>query len=405
MPQMLKERRRRVMAAPLRINWSGRGHEYAEEDIAVVTEVMRKADPLTQGQYLKAFERDFAAHLGGGLACFGMTNCAHTLEMAAILSRLGPGDEVVVPAHTYCASAIPFARTGATLRWADIERDTFLVSARTIGRLVSPRTKVVVVVHLYGMLIPDIAAIADLARSRGIILVEDCAQSLGATLGGRAGGTFGDFGCYSFHAQKNITTLGEGGMLAVGDPDRARLVPGLRHNGHAPFTGQEEYWRPAMTNVVTDIPGVWPHNYSLSEAQAALGSALLRRLPELTVRRRERARRFRAATALYTELAFQQVDEPESHSHHLMVARYEPPRRGVSRDDLIRLLSCDYGIKAIVQYYPLYRYDLFRDAGFGDADCPETDRFFDAMVSFPAHIGMTEDEFEYLVDSTVAALK
>ena len=393
------------MATPMRINWSGRGHDYTDEDIAVVAEVMRQADPLTQGRYLKAFEQDFAGFIGGRRACFGMTNCAHTLEMAAILARLGRGDEVIVPAHTYCASAIPFARTGAALRWADIDADTFLVSAKTIAKLITPRTKAIVVVHLYGMLIPDIEAIAGLARDRGIVLVEDCAQSLGATLHGCAGGTFGDFGCYSFHAQKNITTLGEGGMLAVRDPDAAKLVPGLRHNGHVPFAGQTDYWRPAMTNVATDIAGVWPHNYSLSEAQAALGSALLRRLPELTAQRRARAQSFRAATALYDELVFQKEADAESHSHHLMAARYDPPRPKLSRDDLIRVLSRDYGIKAIVQYYPLYRYDLFRDAGFSAADCPETDRFFNAMISFPAHIGMRDDDFEYLVNSTVSALK
>jgi len=388
-----------------RINWSGRGHDYTEEDIAVVAEVMLTADPLTQGRYLKAFERDFGAFIGGGRACFGMTNCAHTLEMAAILSRLVPGDEVIIPGHTYCASAIPFARTGATIRWADIDPDTFLVSAVTIGKLISPRTKAIVVVHLYGMIVPDIEAIVKLARDHNIILIEDCAQSLGATRNGHSGGTFGDLGCFSFHAQKNITTLGEGGMLAVRDREVARLVPGLRHNGHAPFANQTDYWRPAMSNVATDIPGVWPHNYSLGEAQAALGSVLLKRLPELTERRRARVRRFREATSLYDELKFQRVVEQASHSHHLMVARYDSPRDGVNRDDLIRLLFAEYGIKAIVQYYPLYRYELFRTAGFDAADCPQTDRFFDNMVSFPAHIGMSDDDFHYLIESTTTALK
>lgn len=389
----------------MRVNWSGRGHDYTEDDIAAVVEVMRNGDPLTQGKYLQAFESDFSAAYGAGRACFAMTNCAHTLEMAAILSRIGKGDEVVIPGHTYCASAIPFARTGATVRWADLEPETFLVSLRTIEKLVSEWTKVIVVVHLYGMIIPDIQAIADFARARGIILVEDCAQSLGATLGGRPAGTFGDFGCFSFHAQKNITTLGEGGMLVVRDPAVAKLVPGLRHNGHAPFPGDRtDYWKPAMSNVDSDLDGVWPHNYSLGEAQAALGSALIKRLPALTAQRRERAQRFRDAVALFEELQFQSVTEPESHSHHLLAARYVGPRPGVGNDDLIRLLSGKYGIKAIVQYYPLYRYDLFRKNGLGEADCPETDRFFDNMVSFPAHVWMSEEDFTYLVESTVAAL-
>lgn len=394
-----------MSAKAWRVNWSGRGHDYTEEDIALVADVMRNADSLTQGQYLTGFECDFSSYLGDGRACFAMTNCAHTLEMAALLCGLGEGDEVVIPGHTYCASAIPFARTGATIRWADIDPRTFLVSAETIGRLINKRTKAIVVVHLYGMMIPDIEAIAKLAADNGIPLVEDCAQSLGSSLGGRPSGVFGDFACFSFHAQKNITTLGEGGMLGVRSPEIAKLVPGLRHNGHAPFAEQTDYWRPAMTNVKADIPGVWPHNYSMCEAQAALGIALLKRLPELAARRRARARRFLDAVSLYSELKFQEVSQPESHSHHLMVARYDPPRAGVTRDDLIRTLAGEYRIKAIVQFYPLYRYDLFRDAGFGDADCPETNRFFDNMISFPAHIGMSDEDFDFLVDSTISALK
>lgn len=389
----------------MRVNWSGRGHDYTEEDIATVAEVMRSADPLTQGRHLAAFEEDFSRLHGAGRACFAMTNCAHTLEMSAILAGIAKGDEVVIPGHTYCASAIPFARTGATIRWADLEPETFLVSLETIAKVVTPATKVVVVVHLYGMIVPDISAIADFCTRRGILLVEDCAQSLGATLGGRPAGTFGDLGCFSFHAQKNLTTLGEGGMLVVKDPALAKLVPGLRHNGHAPFPAERpDYWKPAMSNVTVDLEGVWPHNYSLGEAQAALGRALLKRLPALTQARRERSQRFRQAMAMFTELQFQQVGEAESHSHHLMAARYVPPRPGVNSDSLIRMLSAEYGIKAIVQYYPLYRYDLFKANGLGEADCPETDRFFDNMVSFPAHVWMSEEDFTYLVESTVAAL-
>lgn len=394
-----------MSASTLRINWSGRGHDYTEDDIAVVAEVMRNADALTQGRHLMAFERDFSHYLGDGRSCFGMTNCAHALEMSAILSRLNPNDEVILPAHTYCASAIPFARAGAVIRWADIDPDTFLVSVRSIEQLINKNTKAIVVVHLYGMIIPEIEAIANLAADRGIILIEDCAQSLGASLNGRPSGTFGDFSCFSFHAQKNITTLGEGGMFGVTNPDIAKLVPGLRHNGHRPFVSQREYWQPAMTNVATDIEDVWPQNYSLGEAQAALGSALLRRLYDLTEKRRSRARRFIGAMSSHEELKFQKIISPESHSHHLMVARYDSPQAGVTRDNLIRSLSSEYGIKTIVQYYPLYRYDLFKNAGFGQAECPETDRFFDNMISFPAHVSMSDDDFDYLINSTLRVLK
>ena len=392
--------------APLkfRISWSGRAHDYSESEIAAVVEAMKTADPQTQGRFLAKFEADFAAFTGAKSA-FGMTNCTHALELAADLCRLGKGAEVVLPGHTYCASAIPFGRTGAAIRWADIDPATFLVSLKTVEKAVSAKTKVIVIVHLYGLLNPEIEKIAAFAKRKGIFLVEDCAQSFGAKRGGRHAGTFGDFGCYSFHAQKNMTTMGEGGVLVAADPAHAKLVPGLRHNGHKPFPDQSEYWLPAMSNVDVDLDGVWPHNFSMCEAQAALGSALLKRLDALNARRRERALAFRAALKGFPELVFQKIDAPEAHVHHLLPARYDSPRRGSDRDALLRLLSEKYAIKAIVQYYPLYRYDLFKKMGHGQAACPETDRFFDSMVSIPAHEWMSDADFAYLTESTLSALR
>lgn len=392
------------VAPKYRIDWSGRAHDYTESEVAAVVDAMRRADPQTQGRHLRQFEADFAAFVGRPHA-FGVTNCTHALELAADLCRLGPGDEVVLPGHTYCASAIPFGRTGARLRWADVAPDTFLPSLAAVEAVTTPRTKVIVLVHLYGLINPDVERIAAFARAKGIRLVEDCAQSFGARRAGRASGTAGDFACYSFHGQKNITTMGEGGALTVADPALAKLVPGLRHNGHKPFPDQQAYWLPAMSNVDVDLEGVWPHNFSMSEPTAALAAALLKRVDELNARRRDRALRFRKALADFPELVFQAVDEPAAHSHHLLPARYDAPRPGRSRDDLIGRLSGEHGIKAIVQYYPLYRYDLFRKMGHGAAACPETDRFYDNMVSLPAHEWMSEPDFDYLVDRTRMTLK
>jgi perosamine synthetase len=387
-----------------RIDWSGRAHDYSESEIAAVVQAMKTADPQTQGRYLKQFEADFAKFVGAHHA-FGVTNCTHALELAADLCRLEKGDEVVLPGHTYCASAIPFARTGAKIRWADLAPETLLPSLADIERVTTAKTKVIVVVHLYGLLNPEIDAIASFARRKQIVLVEDCAQAFGARRNCQHAGTFGDFGCYSFHAQKNITTMGEGGVLTVADPELAKLVPGLRHNGHKPFVDQEEFWLPAMSNVDVDLEGVWPHNFSMCEAQAALGSALLKRLDALNADRRARALKFRDALREFPELVFQKLDAPEAHAHHLLPARYDAPRPGRDRDSLLRLLTEKFGVKAIVQYYPLYRYDLFKKMGLGQAACPETDRFYDNMISIPAHHWMNEADFDYLVDSMKKALR
>lgn len=385
-----------------KINWSGRSIDYSQEEINAVIEVMKYADPQTQGKYLKQFEADFSSFISSPNA-FGVTNCTHALELIADLITLKKGDEVIIPGHTYCATAIPFARTGAVIKWADIDNETFLVSLDSIRNLTTEKTKAIVVVHLYGLMC-DIEAIAKFAKSKNISLIEDCAQSLGAFKNGKSCGTFGDFAAFSFHAQKNITTMGEGGMLIVRDNNLSRLVPGLRHNGHKPFADQKDYWSPAMSNVDLEMENVWPHNFSLSEAQAALGSVLLKRVHQLTEARRKRADIFRKSLSLFGELKFQRIDHPSAHSHHLLVAKYDGRETGKTSHDLIKLLSEGYGIKTIVQYYPLYRYDLFKKMQMDKADCPNTDDFFDNMVSFPFHLWMSDKDFDYLIESTASAL-
>lgn len=388
----------------LRIDWPQRGHGYTDEEIAAVAEVMRATgQPLTQGPNVQRFEQSFAHYIGVDKA-FATMSCAHTLDIAAMLADVQPGDEVIIPAHTYCASALAFARRGAVIKWADIDPNALTMSVDSMCHLVTEKTKAIVLVHLYGLLSPAVLEIAEFAKEKGIILIEDCAQALGAKLGNRHCGTFGDIGCYSFHSQKNLTTLGEGGMMVVRSPDLAIKVPGLRLNGHAPFAEKSEYWLPAMSNLDLDIPGMWPMKSTMTEAQAAVGRLVLGRLDDLTAKRRIRGLTFRQAMESFPELRFQSIHVPEAHSHHLLPARYDGARGG-NRDDLIRLLSADFGVKAIVQYYPLYRYDLFRKTGYGTASVPETDRFFDNMVSFPFSLEISDVDFFYMIESTQSALR
>jgi dTDP-4-amino-4,6-dideoxygalactose transaminase len=386
-----------------RVDWPQRGHGYTEDEIAAVIDVMKTSGrPLTQGPNVQQFEQSFANYVGSDKA-FATMSCAHALDIAAMLADVRPGDEVIVPAHTYCASALAFARRGAAIRWADIDSNSLTMSPDSMRKLCTDKTRAIVLVHLYGLLSPHVLEIADFSKQQGIVLIEDCAQALGAMLGTQHCGTFGDIGCYSFHAQKNLTTLGEGGMMIVNSPQMAEKVPGLRMNGHAPYADKPEYWLPAMTNVDQDVEGMWPIKSTMTEAQAAVGRLVLGRLNDLTAQRRARGLAFRDAMREFPELQFQSIHTPEAHSHHLLPARYDG--NGRTRDDLIRILSVDYGIKAIVQYYPLHRYDLFRKAGHGDATVPETDRFFDNMVSFPFSVEINESDFAYLIDSVRSALQ
>jgi dTDP-4-amino-4,6-dideoxygalactose transaminase len=383
-------------AVKFQVPWSGRGSMYTEDEIATVVEAMRNADPQTQGRYQDQFERAFVAYTGAAHA-FAVASCTGALELSALLCELKPGDEVIMPAHTFAASAIPFARTGAKLVWADIDADTRVVTADTIAPLVTPRTRAIVVVHLYG-LVADMDPIMALARKHGLLVIEDVAQAMGARYKGRQAGSIGDFGCFSFHTHKNITTLGEGGMFTVASPKHAALTPGLRHNGVRAYTGDRtKYWIPAMSDVDFDIDGLWPYNFCLGEVQCALGAQMLKRLDAINGERARRAHRFINALRDYPELIFQKVPEGCGHSWHLLAARYDGSRYGRTRDDLLSSLAFTSGVKAVVQYYPLYRYPMFQKAGFGAANCPETDRFFDNMVSFPFQQWMSDESFDLMI--------
>ncbi len=390
----------------LRINFSGRSIRYTEEEIAVVAEAMRNAEPLTQGRHLAEFESAFARYQGVEQgSCFAVMNGVSALELTAQLCRFKPGDEVVIPSHTFTASAYPYLKKGATLKWCDVDLHTHVATAETIARAMTPKTRAVVVVHLYGY-VADMPAIARLCRERGVVLIEDTAQAIGAEIDGQKAGTFGDMAIFSFHSHKNLTTLGEGGMLFVRDPKLAALVPGLRHNGHCAYDFERpDYWKPAMGNV--DVPTIdgemlMPSNYSLGEVECALGAKMLERIDTINDEKRCRAMRFIDGLSDWPELEFHRVPT-RRHNYHLLAARMTSGTE--KRDAFMRAMYEKKGVKCVVQYIPLDRYDFYKRLGYGRADCPNADTFFDTMISFPFQHWMPEDQFQYMLGAARAVME
>ena len=338
------------------IPFSGRAHSYTESEVEVVVDVMRHAKSLTQGTHLREFEYKFIEYTGA-VHAFAVSNATSALEIAAQLCRLKEGDEVIVPAHTFTSSAYPFLKTGATIIWADIDLETRVVTPSTLEPHISSRTRVVVVPHLYGYG-ADVPGIKELTDRYGLLIVEDAAQAFGVDIEEKSVGTFGDFGVFSFHAHKNISTLGEGGMLVVKDEQYAKLVPMLRHNGHCQFDGtRQDYWIPAMGNV--DMPTIqgtelWPNNYCIGEASCALGVHLIDRIDDINLGKRQRAIKFIDGLKDCVELEFHRVDS-RRHNYHLLVARI----RNGWRDLFIRRMAANHSIQCVVQYYPLYNYPFY----------------------------------------------
>ena len=386
-----------------KISFSGRAHKYTQEEKDVILEAIENAVPLTQGKYQHEFQEKFSTY-NGSKYCFAVNNATAALEMSAQLCQFHEGDEFICPSHTFTASAYPFIKKGAKPVWADIEKETRVVSLDTIKKCITPNTKAVVVVHLYGFIIPDIQDIANFCKENNLLLIEDVAQAMGTRTNNKMAGTFGDFGVYSFHSHKNMTTLGEGGMLVVKEKKYADVIPMLRHNGHCGWEiDRPNFWTPAMGNV--DLPKfndeyIMPNNYCLGEVECALGSKLLERLDAINSQKRERAIRFIEALSSSNLLSFHKVNSIE-HNYHLLVATVNDGKR----DKFLEKISQEKQIQCVVQYYPLNRYDFYKKLGFGEANCPNADMLFDNMVSFPFHHMMSDEDFEYMLKSTKEVLE
>ena len=385
-----------------KIPFSGRAHAYTEEEVDTVVAAMQDANPLTQGQYLNAFEKKFCNH-NRVEHSFAVSNATAALEISAQLCQFQDGDEVIIPSHTFTSTAYPFAKKGAKIVWADIDLKTRVVTAQTLAERITPKARAMVIPHLYGYG-AEMSEIMALAKRHNLLVIEDAAQVLGVEIDGKKAGGFGDFGVFSFHSHKNITTLGEGGMLVVKDKKLADLVPQLRHNGHCAFPFERtDYWIPAMGNM--DFPEIngetlWPNNYCLGEVECALGSRLLDRVDSINEEKRERALRFIDVLAVFPELEFHRVDSTR-HNYHLLAARLVSGER----DNFIRKMAQEKGVQCVVQYYPLNRYSLYQKLGLGEASCPNADEFFDNMVSFPFHHWMCDEDFNYMQTSALEVLE
>jgi len=386
----------------LNIDWPNRGHGYSEEDLEIVEKIIYdNSSSLSKGKYVQMFEDKFSELIG--YESFTTMSGAHALDLAAILIDTNAKDEIIIPAHTYCASALSFVRHNAKIKWADINKESLTVSLESIKKLVTSNTKAIVVVHLYGLICPEIDDIVNFAKNRGIIIIEDCAQSLGAFIKNKSCGSFGDISCFSFHSQKNITTFGEGGMIAVRDKDLSKIITNYRHNGHQPFENQGNYWLPAMTDVKLLKRDYFPFKSTISEIQGALGYKLLDKLDSFTQQRRSLSIKIRSALDHIPELIFQKFSIKESHSHHLLPVKVQA--NNWNRDDLILKLYNDYKIKCVIQYYPLNRYDLFKKLNFDSTDLKNTNLFYDNMLSIPFSITLSDKEVDFMIESIIKSVQ
>ncbi|MDB4192556.1 DegT/DnrJ/EryC1/StrS family aminotransferase [Candidatus Pelagibacter sp.] len=381
-----------------KIPWSLRSHKYTQNEINKVIKFLKSDEPLVNGLELKKFEKNFQRYLSTRGEVFAVSCGSSAIELAAATLSLRKGDEIIVPAHTYVASALPFCRYNCNIVWADIKLDTMTINPDDILKRINKKTKAIIITHLYGMPC-DINKIKKICRLKKIILIEDCAQALGAEYFKKKVGTFGDMSIFSFHAQKNMSTIGAGGALVINNKKYHKLADGLRKNGHRAYSNKSHYWLPAMVDVYEDVKGITPFNFPFTELQSIIGNNLLKRIQKLNNDRIRRAKKIISSLKSFKYLKFQKYKKNYKNVFHLLPALIDSNFVKFNRDDFIKIMSKKYKIQVIIQYLPMYRYHFFKQRDFNLKKLEATDFFYDNMISLPFHHWMSDLDLEYLIKS------
>ncbi len=345
---------------------------YQEEFEKKAIEVLRSGWYIL-GKEVEAFEKEYAAYIGTKYAV-GLGNGLDALYLAFRALGIGAGDEVIVQGNTYIASVMGITMNGATPVFAEPD-EFYNIDAGKLEALITPKTKAILVVHLYGQA-SNMAPVVDLCKKYNLKLVEDCAQSHGAKFNGQMTGTFGDIGCFSFYPSKNLGAFGDAGAITTNDEKIAGDIKMLRNYG-------------SRVRYYNEKVGV---NSRLDEMQAGLLRVRLPHMDELIKEKREIAEKY--LSELHNDkFILPTVREGATHVWHQFVIRCE------KRDELIKYLK-DKGIGTIIHYpVPPHLAECYEYLGHKAGDYPITEKYANTVLSIPMYNGMTAEEQDYVINA------
>jgi len=345
------------------------GQEEADAVLSVLA-----SGTIAQGPVTTAFENEFAAYCGVPHAV-AVNNGTAALHAALLAAGVGPGDEVIVPAFTFFATASSVSMCGAMPVFADVEERTATIDPADVCAKITPRTKAVIGVHLYGQPC-DAGAIGEICADNDLVFIEDSAQAHGATYEGRKAGSLGDLACFSFYATKNMAT-GEGGMVTTAsDEYDARLRRIINH-------GQSEKY------LHTELG----YNYRLTDIASAVGREQLKKIDGFNLRRQENAAYFNAHITA-PGIVLPSVAAGRSHVWHQYALRLTEAFP-LSREEFMAYLK-GHGIGSAIHYpIPLNRQPLYR----GSSPCPVAEALAASVLSIPIHPAVTAEERAYICDA------
>jgi len=374
------------------------GSIYGPEEAAAIAAVLADSAPSC-GPRVKEFETAFA-HYCGAVYGLAVTSATAGLDLALSAAGVGPGDEVITTPVTWISSANAAAKLGAKVVFADVEPGTLNLDPASVALKITPRTKVILPVHLYGQCC-DIDALSTLAHPHGILLIDDCAHAAGAEYKGRKAGSLADISVFSFHQQKNMVTLGEGGMITTSNPDLFQRMLGLRSlccrsydpkGKYLAFDQQREpmgkrYWRLDFDDIGS--------NFRMTEIQAAVGLVQLRKLDAMNQRRIEIAAAYRSRLSPLRGLRPLDVLPDRKHVFHIFGVFIEDAFP-LNKEDFMWQMYTAHRIKVWSHYMPVHLTTAYRKLGHGPGECPVAEALSQRYVSLPIHPRLTPEAIEYL---------
>jgi len=401
-------------AEPYLVPYPSRGSLLGEPELDALSTVVRSQAPLSAGGYRAEFDDRFR-ELVGSRHALSVTSGTVALELAIGLLGLNHGDEVIATPQTYKATIQPLLDLPVTVRFCDVDENTLNADPASIEALIGPRTRAILLVH-YGGLPADMDPIMRIARQHGIKVIEDCAHALGSVYHGRRPGALADIGCFSFHSSKNITTLGEGGMITVASDEWAERLERIRSNDsdavYVPSAqrigGRDEApaWMLHPGNsyshscVELRHPGT---NATLSEPSAAVGIAQLRRLDSLVLRRREIAGRI---TDVLTKFPFVRLvpERPGVVNAYHLYTFFVEPGAGADRDAIVERLSRS-GVEMQLRYFPLHLLPEWQARGHRQGESPVAEQlWFTQQINVPCQPSLSDLQVGHLLEALEAVL-
>lgn len=369
---------------------------FEEDEIEAVTRVLQsgKVNYWT-GDECRTFEQEYAESIGVKHA-IALANGTVALELALRSLNIGPGDEVVTTSRTFIASASCAVSVGARPVMADVDRDSQNVTSDTIRSVLTPRTKAIIAVHLAGWPC-DMDPILDLAQKHNLKVIEDCAQSNGATYKGRPVGSMGDLASFSFCQDKIITTGGEGGLLATNDGTLWKSAWAYKDHGKSYDAVYNRQHKPGFR---------WLHesfgtNWRMTEMQAAIGRVALRKLPTWVAKRRQNAKILGDGFAEVPGLRVPVPDPSIAHSYYKFYAFVRPERlrAGWSRDRIMSAIN-DAGVPCTVgSCSEIYEEKAFKNSGWEHPSRPVAKELGETSLMFLVHPTLAESSLQYTVDT------